>query len=112
MPPNLKFEADGCYLEYNYSKTYAGQTLEVPKGTVVDVHVRVHNQGDFGKIAIQAYDYKNDRELIWKETTMGRDEHLGFYIGKITVDTDMDITFVAWYWDESLGKWQWTDIIG
>ena len=56
MPPNPKFEADGCYLEYNYSKTYAGQTLEVPKGTVVDVHVRVHNQGDFGKIAIQAYD--------------------------------------------------------
>lgn len=108
--PNPKFEADGCYLEYNTTKKYANETLDVPKGVLVNVHVGIYNSGDAGKVAVQVWDWKANQGVLWKELTMGFGEHLGQYVGTITVNADMDLGFVLYYWDGS--NWVQNDTIG
>jgi len=109
--PAPKFVAEGCYVEYNGTRIYAGQTLEVLKGKTVRVYARVSNQGGPGTIDVRVWDLlsESDRAVLWKETTMDSGQTLDLYLGSITVNADMQLELEAWYWNEDKGAWEFSD---
>jgi len=97
--PIPEFETNGCYLKHNDLKVYPGQTLEVPKGDVIDVYARVHNNGSAGKIVIQVWDAKPEinKQLLLREVNIEAGQTLDLYLGTVTAEADMEIMYDVYY---------------
>ncbi len=101
---------DRCFLTYGATTLNAGGTLQVDKGATVGANYGVRNDGGAGKVAVQLWDTKNNKEVLRKEFNMSAGEQRIESLGTFTVNTDMDLVFYAYYWDGS--RWVQADKYG
>lgn len=99
-----------CYLEYKGVRFYVNQTLQANKGDQVTASYGIHGGSDGGRVAVQVWDWKNWRQLAWKEYDLSP-YGTKFDSVSFTVDQDMEIGFVlykldgTWRQVSTYGKW-------
>jgi len=110
QPPKPVLIRDRCFLTYGTTVINAGQTLTVEKGATVGANYGVQNQGGDGTIAVQLYDSKSGKVILNKQFTLAGGQQRIESLGTFTVNADMDLSFIAYYWDGA--KWVQTDSYG
>jgi len=92
-----------CYLEYDGKKCYPNGSITVPKGAKVKANFCIDTKGN--KVALQVWDYKNWKQLAWKEKTGG------FWcdVAEFTAEEDADVVYVLYKYE---GGWVQVDTYG
>jgi len=109
-PPKPVLITDRCFLTYGTTVVNANQTLEVNRGSTVGANYGVRNDGGDGQIAVQLWDTRNNREVLRKEFSLASGSQRIESLGSFTVDSDMDLVFITYYWDGS--NWVQVDSYG
>jgi len=92
-----------CYLEYDGKKCYPNGSITVPKGARVKANFCIDTEGN--KVALQVWDYKNWKQLAWKEHTGG------FWcdVVEFMAEEDADVVYVLYKYE---GEWKQVDTYG
>ena len=83
-----------CYLEYQNVRWYRGQTLTAEKDSTITAHFGVRNTESGGvTIALQIWDYKNNREITWRTRDLPGYQSWFDEI-EFTADKDMELAYI------------------
>jgi len=97
MEPSFYCRGEGgshyCYLEYNGNKCLPNEAITVSKGSKIKAYYCFTNPSSY-RIGVQIWDWKNSRELSWRNYT----DTFKCDVVEFVVDSDMDITYELYKW--------------